>query len=311
MNRTVTSKDLGRSVLAVPPLALDEKGAFHAARNAQLINHIEKGGVSTLLYGGNALAHHWPLSQYSLWLDQIVEAARPETWVIPSIGADGGRLQDQAPMLRARGFPVAMVLPLIQPHTQAGMVAALTRAAEDSGAQLLLYVKTDDYIDTEALQRLDEAGVLFGVKYAVPRPAGAEDPYLRAIIDCLGADRIVSGFGEPPAVDHMARFKLAGFTAGCVCIAPSLSMAVLAALKEGDVAGAERTLKPLLPLEALRNEINEIRVLHDAVSLSGVAEMGPIPAPSSDAPASRRDDVSAAARALLAAENEFRAAKAA
>jgi len=101
---------------------------------------------------------------------------------------------------------------------------------------------------------------------------------------------------------------LAGFTAGCVCIAPAISTAILAALKAGDRAEATRLLEPILPLEVLRNGINEIRVLHAAVALSGLAQTGPILRPSSDIPDDRRADVAEAARALLAAERAFRAA---
>jgi 4-hydroxy-tetrahydrodipicolinate synthase len=311
MRLSVSKADLARSVLAVPPLAVDAAGAYADAQNAALISHVEAGGVSTLLYGGNALVHHWPMSRYADWLDRLIAAAGTDTWIIPSVGADGGRLIDQAPILRERRFPVAMLLPMGPPLTREGLLAALLRLHRDSGAQLLIYIKTDGYIDVETLTALDRAGALFGIKYAVPRADPTQDPYLDSLIAAVGADRIVSGFGEPPALNHMLGFGLAGFTAGCVCIAPSLSMAVLEALKAGDRAGAEAALAPLKPLEALRGEINEIRVLHDAVTMAGVADTGPILAPSSPVPQADRARIAAAAKSLLASEAAFRARKAA
>lgn len=311
MRQTVTTADLGRSVLAVPPLAVDAQGRYADPANAALIRHIEGGGVSTLLYGGNALVHHWPMSAYADWLDRIVAAASHRTWVIPSVGADGGRLADQAPILLARGVPVAMLLPMGPPLTREGMLTALKRFHAASGARLLIYVKTDGAVDAAALAELDREGALFGVKYAIPRADPTVDPVLRQMIGAIGAHRIVSGFGEPAAVGHMLDFGLAGFTAGCVCLAPTLSTMTLEALRRGDRAAAEAALAPLRPLETLRGAINEIRVLHDAITLSGLADAGPILPPSSPVPEARREEVAAAARALLAAEQARRAARAA
>lgn len=308
MKLSVEFSELSRSVLSVPPLAVDAGGEYAIEQNARLIDHLHGGGVTTLLYGGNALVYHWSMARYADWLDKIVDAARQDAWVVPSVGADGGRLLEQAPIIRERRFPVVMLLPIAGPYTQEGLLSALTRFSEQSGAKLLIYIKKEDYIAPETLSALDDAGALYGVKYAVPRPKGGDDALLRDLIQRIGAERIVSGFGEPPAVHHLTEFKLAGFTAGCVCIAPAISMAVLKALRGGEAERARELMQPLMPLEALRGEINEIRVMHDAVTLSGVADMGPILAPSSPVPETRRAEVAQAARALLAAENEFRSA---
>ena len=46
-------------------------GAFDENANRTVMQHMETGGVTTLLYGGNALAHHWPISRYADWLDRF------------------------------------------------------------------------------------------------------------------------------------------------------------------------------------------------------------------------------------------------
>ncbi|TGD61629.1 hypothetical protein EYC08_18180 [Tabrizicola sp. WMC-M-20] len=127
-----------------------------------------------------------------------------------------------------------------------------------SGVQLLVYIKTDSYIPVATLDHLVKEGVVFGVKYAVPRDLWEHDPHLTDIIAAIGAERVISGFGEPPAIAHMLSFGLAGFTAGCVCLAPAISDALFHALKRGDRATAEHLLQPILPLENLRGQINEI-----------------------------------------------------
>lgn len=312
MRLTVSATDLAASVMAVPPLARTADGAFDEAANRTLIDHMEKGGVKTLLYGGNALAHHWPISRYADWLDRLEALVAEDTWLLPSVGSDGGRLIDQAALLADRRFPVALLLPMIPPRTADGTREALRRFHGESGVRLLVYIKTDGYIPARDLEILADQGAVFGVKYAVPRSDPSQrDAYLDDLIASIGRDRIISGFGEPPAIHHMMDYRLAGFTAGCVCIAPSISMSILGALNKRDRDLAEQLVAPLMPLERLRNRINEIRVLHDAIGLSGLVEMGPILAPSSHIPEDKRNDVAEAATELLAAERAHRTALAA
>ncbi len=311
MRTEVSPSDLAASVMAVPPLARTGDGAFDDAANGALIRHLEGGGVTTLLYGGNALAHHWPMSAYADWLDRLEALCAADTWLLPSVGSDGGKLVDQAAILRDRQFPVALLLPMIPPRTEEGSCDALRRFSAESGVQLLVYIKTDGYIAPASLEALASEGAVFGVKYAVPRSDGMRDTYLDDIVSAIGADRVISGFGEPPAIAHMRDYGLAAYTAGCVCIAPSLSMSMLAALKAGDHAKAEEYLAPFLPLEALRGRINEIRVLHEAIGLSGLAEMGPILAPSSALSDDNRYEIAQAAKDLLAAERRHGAVQAA
>jgi len=54
MKTSFSLADLRTSVVSVPPLCRDSALQSNAAENAKLIRHIESGGVSTLLYGGNA-----------------------------------------------------------------------------------------------------------------------------------------------------------------------------------------------------------------------------------------------------------------
>ncbi len=311
MRHTVTPVDLALSIMAVPPLARTADGTFDDAANGAVIRHLEGGSVTTLLYGGNALAQHWPMSVYADWLDRLEALVAPDSWLLPSVGPDAGKLADQAAILKTRNFPVALLLPMGAPLTHTGLANALRRFTADAGVQLLVYIKTDAYIPAQTLADLVAEGVVFGVKYAVPRDLGGDDPYLSEIIAAIGAQRVISGFGEPPAIPHMLDFGLPGFTAGSVCIAPSLSNALFQALKQGDKTRAEALLRPIQPLENLRGQINEIRVLHEAVALAGIAETGPILLPSSPVPDDRRAEIAKAAILLRAAEEDFRAASAA
>ena len=83
----VTFADLAGSVLAVPPLARNADLTFNRPANAALVKHIEAGGVSTLLYGGNANFYNIGLYEYGAILDSLAEIAGPRTLGDPVRGA--------------------------------------------------------------------------------------------------------------------------------------------------------------------------------------------------------------------------------
>jgi len=102
------------------------------------------------------------------------------------------------------------------------------------------------------------------------------------------------------AIVHLAEFGLPSFTSGSVCIAPRLSVALLEALRRGDLKTAERLRAAFMPLEDCRDAYNPVRVLHDAVTLSGIADMGAVLPLLGNLEAAHHDKVRDAARLLLA-----------
>jgi dihydrodipicolinate synthase/N-acetylneuraminate lyase len=105
--------------------------------------------------------------------------------------------------------------------------------------------------------------------------------------------------GEQPALVHLRDFGLAGFTSGCVCVAPRLSMRMLRAATAGDYGEAERIRQIFAPLERLRDGINPVRVLHAAVRAAGVADTGPITPLFSEVTAEQLAAITPAATELL------------
>ena len=67
---------------------------------------------------------------------------------------------------------------------------------------------------------------------------------------------------------------------------------------------AEVIRELFLPLEDLRDGINPIRVLHAAVTLAGIADMGPALPRASNLPREHEGAVGEAARSLLAEDRE-------
>ena len=272
---SITPELLRSSVIAVPPLARDENLIVSPEENRKIISHIEAGGISILLYGGNANFYHASLNEYSGLLNLLAETAAEHTLVIPSAGPAFGTLMDQAPAIRNSAFPTVMVLPMQGLTTSDGVVEGLSRFAKAIERPIVLYMKNEDYIDPEDAARLVDAGLVSFIKYAIVQDDPAVDPVLERLVEVVDPRLIVSGIGEQPAIVHREKFRLNGFTAGCVCVNPALSQAMLVALNDGDLARAETIRGLFLPLEDLRNEINPVRVLHEAVALAGIAETGP------------------------------------
>lgn len=296
----VGPEDLVRSVLAVPPLARNGDLTLNAAANTQMIRHLEACGVSTLIYGGNANFYNIGLYEYGALLDFLEQTAAPASWVIPSVGPDFGKLLDQARILRTRAFPTAMVLPQTFPATPDGCEKAIRMFADSYGRKVIVYLKADNYLTAAHVVRLVDSGVVAAIKYGIVRDDPLDDALLRELVDCVDPKLIISGIGERPAVAHLRAFGLAGFTSGSVCVAPRGSMRMLTALRAGDYATAEAIRSAYLPLEDLRDAHSPIRVLHEAVTLAGIADMGPMLPQLSNIGAAHTGAIRAAALALLA-----------
>ena len=290
-----------RSVLAVPPLARDSAEKICPLQNARMIRHLEQGGVSMLLYGGNANLYHVRYSEYAALLDMLQQTAAPETAVIPSVGPSFGLMMDQAELLKDSQFPTAMVLPTKAIMTEAGLMTGFRRFVEAFGRPAVLYIKEEGYISPEGAGELVRDGLVSFIKYAIVRPDPAVDDFLSRLTSLVDPKLICSGIGEQPAIVHLQKFRLTGYTSGCVCVNPALSQRMLHAILAGDLAVAENIRQIFRPLEDLRNDINPIRVLHEAVALAGIAETGRHLPLLSAVPQTAVDRIKAAAAALLQA----------
>lgn len=273
--RPVTSSDLSQSVIAVPPLARDEHFQFLATENQKIVSHIEQGGVNILLYGGNANFYHIRPSEYADILAGLVQVALDDTLIIPAVGPAYGMMMDQAEVLKDFDYPTVMILPHQGITCYEGVETGIRRFAEAFGKPIVLYIKHDGYIEVENVRKLVDDNLVSLIKYAVVRDDPADDPYLRSLVEVVDPNLIVSGIGEQPVVPHLRDFGLIGFTSGCVCVRPDLSDAMLKACKAGDWNLADDIREKFTGLEDLRNEINPIRVLHDAVQLAGIGDTGP------------------------------------
>ncbi len=297
----ITSERLASSIIAVPPLARNEDLSLNAEENFKIIRHIEAGGVSTLLYGGNANLYHVRPSEYMPLLEFLAEAAGEDTLVVPSAGPAYGTMMDQAKALKETQFPTAMVLPSRGMTTPDGVETGIRHFVEAMGKPAVLYIKDLPYIEPENVRQLVDDGLISWIKYAIVRDSPGDDPYLRRLVNLVDPQMIVSGIGEQPAIIHLRDFGLMGFTSGCVCVRPDLSMKMLKAIQAEDWHTAEEIRAIFRPLEDHRNAVSPVRVLHEAVSLAGIAKTGPHLPLFSSLTSIQEEKVSEAVKDLLAA----------
>lgn len=273
-----------RGVFPVPPLLRrnDKNRSIDFDENAKLVAHMEAGGMTRFLYGGNAFLYHITLGEYEALLDWLNSLA-DNLWCIPSAGPSYGRLMDQAPILRRYKFPAVMHLPCADPRDAAGLEAGLRDFADACGTPLIVYLKEEHNFGAnleaglDAVARLVRDGLCIGIKYAVVRKEPYVDPYLSSLLKRVDRSMVLSGIGERPAIAHLQKFGLPGFTTGSGCLAPALSNRILHACHSGDLLSAEHARQFFLPHEDLRDAWGPARVLHAATELSGVAAAGPIP----------------------------------
>lgn len=247
----------------------------------RVASHIVAGGVTQLLYGGNAFLYHISLADYEALLDWL--AGFPDKrWPIPSVGPSFGRALDQACLLRRHAFRCALVLPCGDPRDALGIEMGLREIADAAGLPLILYIKSEDGFGhdlergLDAVGRLMNDGVGVAIKYAIVRDDPSRDGYLNGLLRRVDRARVISGMGERPAIVHLRDFGLAGLTTGSGCIAPRRCKDLHKACLEHSWNEAEAIRARFMPLEDLRDAWGPARVLHHATELAGIAPTGSI-----------------------------------
>lgn len=295
-------------VFAVPPLARTASGSIDFAQNEAILQHIRRGGIRRLIYGGNAFLYHVRMFDFEELLEWVA-GIDDDFWIIPSVGPSYGRAMDCAVALKKYGFPCVMVLPCADPRDVSGLERGYREISSAAETKLVLYIKDEANLGEDKQRGLDTVArlvndnVCVGVKYAVVRSDPTQDPYLESLLTRVDRKFVISGIGERPAVAHLRDWKLPGFTTGSGCIAPHLSQTLFDTCTRGDFESAEDLRAKFLPLEDLRDAWGPARVLHHATELAGIARTGAIPPYVSALTDSQLAELEPVARALVNCES--------
>ena len=197
------------AVFSVPPLPRrgDAKRTLDLDAAEQIARHIEAGGITRFLYGGNAFLYHATLGEFEMlagWLASFGETRVP----IPSIGPSFGHAMDQARIVRRHRFPAVMMLPCGDPRDARGLENGYREIAAAAATPLILYLKSTDAFGgdreagLDAVGRLVADGVAVAIKYAVVLDDPSHDPYLDGLLRRVDKARVISGM---PAASAMSR----------------------------------------------------------------------------------------------------------
>ncbi|MBX6743485.1 MAG: dihydrodipicolinate synthase family protein, partial [Acetobacteraceae bacterium] len=145
--------------------------------------------------------------------------------------------------------------------------AYVAKVAEAAGLPVVLYLRNDG-IGLPAIEALCRIPGVIGVKWATPNLM-----VLAQAIQRAGEDvSFICGLAEPWA-PPMTALGARGFTSGLINIAPERSVAILAALREGDFARANAAIAAIGGFERLRAEEQNganVSVVKAALILTGV-----------------------------------------
>ncbi len=272
-----------RGVFAVPPLprAATPRRELDFDAAERVASHIVTGGVSRLLYGGNAFLYHISMADYEALLGWLAGFS-DDRWPIPSVGPTFGRALDQVCLVRRHAFRCVMVLPCADPRDAMGIESGLREIADAAGIPLILYIRSEAGFGSDiergldAIGRLMADGVGVAIKYAVVRDDPARDSYLDGLLRRVDRSRVISGIGERPAIVHLRDFGLVGMTTGSGCIAPRRCRDLRQACLDHSWIEAEAIRSRFMALEDLRDAWGPARVLHHATELAGIATTGPV-----------------------------------
>lgn len=292
---------IGSGPIANMPIALTADLAVNIDASLQLVWHVRAGGVRTLLFGPSANFVSFGMAQFSAAVD-VAKAAAVDGPVILSIGPELGRMLDQAAIVERSGLRHIMVLPIHHPADTHGTADGIRHIAARLGHGVIVDLIRDSHVRPVTLRKLVDEGAVSAVRYSVAASNPGDDGYLDRVIEIMGRERVISGVGEPAAMDHLAVRRLATMTSGAAVIAPRNVQRTMGAIAAGDYESARTLMAPAIAFERVRTMLGSIQVLHDAVSFAGIAAMGPQMPMVSKVKDKYRAEFEAVTRALLEAD---------
>ena len=238
----------GISGILVTPFDADDRLAPDRLR--PIVDRAIQAGVHVLVANGNTSEYYGLEGDEAIAMVHAV--AGQAAGRVPVLGGVGRSINEACRLAResARAGAAALMVhqppdPFVAPR---GIVEYVRRVADaGDGLPVVLYLR-NEAIGLDAIEALCRLPTVIGVKWASPTPIVlAEAMHRTAGLDIAW----VGGLAEtwaPPFYAVGAR----GFTSGLINVLPGLSMAIHAALAQGDYAGAMARIRAVWPFETLR-----------------------------------------------------------
>lgn len=260
------------TVAAIPVTPLGPGGQPDWDAHARIIGRMLDAGLTLITPNGNTGEFSTlTAAEARQAAESAIKVCAGRAEVLAGVGLDVASALAAAGHARAAGARMIMVHQPASPYVSTGGWIDYHRAIADGAADMgvVLYIR-DARIRGQHIARLaDDCPNVIGVKYAVRDPV-----LLTAVARDAGLDRFtwLAGHAELTAPACWSA-GASGFTSGLVNVAPQLSLALLASLRDGDLAGAMKTWDLIRPFEELRaadSSADNVSVVKEALSQLGL-----------------------------------------
>jgi len=280
------------SAVTIPVTPFTSDGEVDLDCYGELIARLSARGIACITANGNTSEF------YSLCETEIqatVESAlehAAEAVVIAGVGGDAATAARQARAARDAGVEGVMIHHPVHPFQSAAGWLRYNREIAETVPEIGVIPYIRGSIATPALigELTERCANVVGVKFAVP------DLFtFAACVDTL-RDRLVWVCGLAESWAPFFWFAGArGFTTGLANVRPDLSLALLAALQDGDTSHVRSLWRVLRSFEVLRSrngDANNVSVVKEAMALQGLCERT-VRAPISELSEDERREVAA------------------
>ena len=260
------------TVAAIPVTPFGPDGEPDWDAHARIIGRMLDAGITLVTPNGNTGEFSTlTAAEARQAAGSAARACAGRAEVLAGVGLDIPGAVAAGEHARAAGARMVMVHQPTSPYLSADGWVDYHRAVAGAlpGLGVVLYIR-DARITGHHIARLAGACPnVIGVKYAV------RDPVLMAAVTRdAGPDRFtwLAGLAELTAPACWTA-GASGFTSGLVNVAPQLALAMLAALRDGDVAGAMKVWEQVRPFEELRaadSSAGNVSVVKEALGQLGL-----------------------------------------
>lgn len=259
-------------VVAIPTTPFAAGGGIDLDAHRVLLRRLLDAGVRTLTPNGNTGEFYALTPEERRTVTEVtIEEAGDRATVLVGVGHDVPTAVAAAVHAREAGAGMVMVHQPVHPYVSRDGWVGYHRAVAEAVPELgvVPYIR-NPHLDGEALAELGgTCPNVIGVKYAVPDAAR-----FAAFARDAGLDRFVwiAGLAELYAPSYWAG-GATGFTSGLVNVAPGISLAMLEALRDGDLQGAMKVWEQIRPFEELRADrqsADNVSVVKEALAVLGL-----------------------------------------
>jgi 4-hydroxy-tetrahydrodipicolinate synthase len=257
------------TVQLVPITAFDSDGQLNLEPMKELMARSYEAGIRVFLpCAGSAEFHALQPSEIISVIEMVRGTVGDDAIVVAPTGYHAEHAIELANQAHSAGADVGLVMPLSFPYlSDAGARDHLLRIFDQSKLPMMIYKKGDLPSD-ELLLELAEHENLIGIKYAV----NDMDAFTRVIRADQGRIDWFCGTAERFAPFY-ALAGASGYTTGAGNICPRLTLAMQAAIVQGNWDEALRLQEILLPIEYYRSRENDsynVSMLKHAIKQTGL-----------------------------------------